>query len=82
MGKSLISAADAREMVRNLSSARLERIENSLMGQIEAACAEGETETFWRSPLPVALAESLEKNGYKIEMQKEERTFVISWSEG
>lgn len=77
MAKSLFSAADARAMIENLSAARMERIENSIVNQIEAACAEGDSQTIWRSALPDYMRKRLDASGYKV--TEVEEAFLISW---
>ncbi len=78
MAKSIISATEARALIVSLLTARLERIETSLVLQIEAACEDGDTETLWRARLPAVLRTKLTNNGYAVTVTA--NGFNISWA--
>lgn len=77
MAKNILTAAEARALIVSLATERLERLETSLADQISQACAEGATETTWRTSLPDALSTKLTNNGYAVTESPD--GFVISW---
>ena len=78
MAKTIITANAARALMVTLVTARLERIETSVVDQIETACESQDTETIWRAPLPAVLRTKLTNNNYTVTVTA--NGFVISWA--